>query len=68
MNDTDGSQDATIRKMFESLMNKMVTVHGFSPEEARHIVKGELLRAYDERTKLRRFSAKAEGKADRNDA
>jgi hypothetical protein len=62
MTDTECSQDATIRKMLESLMNKMVTVHGFSPEEARHIVKGELLRAYDERTKSRHFSAKADEK------
>ena len=49
MSDTARRQDATFRQMLEKFMNKMVTVHGFSPEEARHIVKGELQRAYDVR-------------------
>jgi hypothetical protein len=37
-------------------MNKMVTVHGFSPEEARYSVKGELQFAYDERFRSRHFA------------
>ena len=60
MNDTDCSPNATIRKMLESFISKMVTVHGFSAEEARQIVKGELQRAYVERGKSRHVGAEAE--------
>jgi len=42
--------------MVENFINKMVTVHGFSPEEARQIVRSELEGAFDERSRSRRLT------------
>jgi hypothetical protein len=54
MSDTGHSRDATFRQMIEKFIDEMVSVHGFTFEEARRIAKNELQRSYDERAKLRR--------------
>jgi hypothetical protein len=59
MSDLD-PRDAAFRRMYV-LMNKMVTNHGFSPEEARKLIKRELQREYDQRIGLRRSTFRVVG-------
>jgi hypothetical protein len=40
--------------MIEVFEEKMITVYGFTPEEARMVVHGELQREYDQRGEARR--------------
>jgi hypothetical protein len=54
MSDTGSRRAGTFRQMIEKFIDEMVSVHGFTPAEARKIAANELKRACDERAALRR--------------